>query len=159
MLDLVPRATAHAITIEAVEASLQLCALRRRDRNIVRGQAVPEVLDKLKPLLWRQVVDIDGGIAHELSLDQCQRRFQEELATPAIRSSFNHPLAHPLHDPLRKLKASQDTEGYGAEWDDDFARIVDFTSGGAPYGITWEEERLATVELTEACEDDDPIPF
>lgn len=30
-------------------------------------------------------------------------------------------------------------EGYGADWDHDFAFIAGFTSGGAPFGTSWEE--------------------
>ena len=30
-------------------------------------------------------------------------------------------------------------DGYGREWDDNFAFIAGFTSGGAPFGVTWEE--------------------
>jgi hypothetical protein len=42
-------------------------------------------------------------------------------------------------------------EGYGGEWDDDFAYIAGFTSGGAPFGVTWEE----LAELEEAGEMED----
>jgi hypothetical protein len=28
---------------------------------------------------------------------------------------------------------------YGLDWDDDFACIMGFTSGGAPYGVQWWE--------------------
>lgn len=28
---------------------------------------------------------------------------------------------------------------YGLDWDDHHAFIIDFTSGGAAYGVTWEE--------------------
>lgn len=30
-------------------------------------------------------------------------------------------------------------DGYGSEWDDNFAFIAGFTSGGAPFGVMWEE--------------------
>ncbi len=30
-------------------------------------------------------------------------------------------------------------EGYGSDRDDDFAFIAGFTSGGAPFGVTWDE--------------------
>jgi hypothetical protein len=65
--------------------------------------------------------------------------------------------------PLKEPTVPGVPDGYGSEWDDEFACIAGYTSGGAPYGITWEEEegRLATVELRDACDDDgdDPIPF
>ncbi len=42
-------------------------------------------------------------------------------------------------------------EGYGSEWDDDFAYIAGFTSGGAPFGVTWDQaealQRRAELEL------------
>lgn len=30
-------------------------------------------------------------------------------------------------------------EGYGSDWDDELAHIAGFTSGGAPFGATWED--------------------
>jgi hypothetical protein len=36
-------------------------------------------------------------------------------------------------------KAEYDGRQYGVDYDDYFAVIVGATSGGAPYGITWEE--------------------
>ena len=42
-----------------------------------------------------------------------------------------------------KAPASAEDEdienGYGTDWDDDFAYIAGWTSGGAPYGVTWDE--------------------
>lgn len=46
--------------------------------------------------------------------------------------------------------------GYGEEWDDTFAYIAGFTSGGAPFGVTWEEEEaMAADGPNEGC---DPEP-
>lgn len=42
--------------------------------------------------------------------------------------------------PARKQSPPGIPEGYGSAWDDDFACIVGFTSGGAPYGVTWEQD-------------------
>ncbi len=39
----------------------------------------------------------------------------------------------------RPPTASDIPEGYGVDWDDNFSFIAGFTSGGAPYGTTWEE--------------------
>jgi hypothetical protein len=30
-------------------------------------------------------------------------------------------------------------EGYGSDWDENFVYIAGFTSGGAPFGLTWAE--------------------
>ena len=71
----------------------------------------------------------------------------------------------PHKEPTAKEPTAPDVpDGYGSEWDDEFAYLAGFTSSGAPYGITWEEEgRLATAEFMEACDGDDdgddPIPF
>lgn len=53
-----------------------------------------------------------------------------------------------LKKPRKKMKkqkshALEDYEEYGQEFgqDEDHYRIMGFTSGGAPYGVTWEEAR------------------
>jgi opacity protein-like surface antigen len=52
----------------------------------------------------------------------------------------------------RREKAAQKNAGSLDEFQDEpFALIVGYTSGGAPYGITWEEWK-------ELEQDDDPIP-
>lgn len=59
----------------------------------------------------------------------------------------------------RRKKAERETkvrEDLGFDQDEYFAFIVGYTSGGAPYGLTWEE--WATIEEAEALEvllDDD----
>lgn len=77
----------------------------------------------------------------------------------------------------KKTVTSDLPEGYGQDWDDHYAYIAGFTSGGAPFGTTWEE--LDAEALREPstepqsdnqvdsrdpapsvdCEDDDDIPF
>lgn len=50
--------------------------------------------------------------------------------------------------------------------DDTFSFIVGYTSGGAPFGIRWDEEELDTKEIhqeytasVKEFEDDDILPF
>ena len=50
-------------------------------------------------------------------------------------------------------KWKKDTEGI-IESDDTFAFIIGYTSGGAPYGVTWEEMGIEEEELT-----DEELPF
>lgn len=53
--------------------------------------------------------------------------------------------------------------GYGEDWDDNFAYIAGFTSGGAPFGVTWEEAEAADADgaapVLDDDEDPDSIPF
>jgi hypothetical protein len=46
-------------------------------------------------------------------------------------------------------------EGYGEDWDDDFACIAGFTSGGAPFGVTWEEAEALDADAPAPAPDDD----
>lgn len=47
---------------------------------------------------------------------------------------------------------------YGS--DENFFFIVDFTSGGAPYGITWEQaEEYGLLDSEEMIEPDQDFPF
>ena len=43
------------------------------------------------------------------------------------------------------------------EWDETFAFIVDYTEGGAPYGVTWEE--IEEREALDARAETPPDPF
>lgn len=57
---------------------------------------------------------------------------------PAYVERLCRRLQHRI-DRRRPKAVSDIPEGYGVDWDDNFAFIAGFTSGGAPYGTTWEE--------------------
>jgi len=71
----------------------------------------------------------------------------------------------------RKKAVSSIPDGYDELWDDNFALIVDFTEGGAPIGVSWEEaerfergespNRVAATEVSRTDEEDEDfdIPF
>lgn len=63
----------------------------------------------------------------------------------------------------KKHKKHDYEEGYGVEYDENFAMIIGFTSGGAPYGLTWEEfEKIEAEDRMDediAIEDDEDLPF
>lgn len=67
----------------------------------------------------------------------------------------------------KRKKRQEEFEENLFESDDTFAFIVGYTSGGAPYGVTWEEmeeiERKEHEELekrkTIQCVDDIDLPF
>lgn len=40
---------------------------------------------------------------------------------------------------VRKKKKQLDLDYFGEDCDDTFAYIIGYTSGGTPYGITWEQ--------------------
>ncbi len=82
-LDFVPASPTDALPIESVKAALQLRALSRSERHLVRRQAVPELLDQLESLLRCEVGDVDGWVAHEGSLTQSGRRFQCDVSDSA----------------------------------------------------------------------------
>ncbi|MBR1710045.1 MAG: hypothetical protein IJ719_14660 [Clostridia bacterium] len=46
------------------------------------------------------------------------------------------------HKKHRGHHKREEFENYGIESDEYFAYIVGYTAGGAPYGITWEEQRI-----------------
>ena len=58
-------------------------------------------------------------------------RYVEALRTTLQNRDKRRENAEAVTDPI--------AENYGSEWDDDFAYIVGFTSGGAPFGVNWEE--------------------
>lgn len=45
---------------------------------------------------------------------------------------------------MKKKKQKEELEEFEKDYDEYFAYIVDYTDGGAPYGITWEEEGIST---------------
>jgi len=61
-------------------------------------------------------------------------------------------------DRRQVLKARKEAElEADLEQDGTFAFIAGYTSGGAPYGVTWEE--LKTDPSAEAGDDADDLPF
>jgi hypothetical protein len=46
--------------------------------------------------------------------------------------------------------------GYGEDWDENFAFIAGYTSGGFPYGVTWEEMEIVEQQERRGRE---PDPF
>jgi hypothetical protein len=62
-----------------------------------------------------------------------------------LMDRWREPIRPPT--PGTPPSAASPPEGYGIDWDDDFAFIAGFTSGGAPFGVTWEEmEKLEQEE-------------
>ena len=58
-------------------------------------------------------------------------RYVQALRTTLLNRGQRRKPAEPAPDAI--------PDGYGSEWDDNFAFIAGFTSGGAPFGVTWEE--------------------
>jgi hypothetical protein len=81
----------------------------------------------------------------------------------ALDPGYVERLSAELQNRARRRPAAKEPsngipEGYGSEWDDDFACIVGFTSGGAPYGVTWEQDDEFNNEDRMVPEQDDPDP-
>jgi len=56
-----------------------------------------------------------------------------------VDPTYADKVLSPPNRPKPKKPPTEDLpEGYGTEWDDDFAFIAGFTSGGAPFGTPWE---------------------
>jgi hypothetical protein len=64
---------------------------------------------------------------------------------------------------IQSEKRKAEKENKFIESDDYFAYIVGYTSGGAPYGITWEEmEEIQKQEnsiIENICIEDEDLPF
>lgn len=59
-------------------------------------------------------------------------------------------------------KAAKELERFNPDQDENFFFIAGYTSGGAPYGVTWEE--AAEIEMLESMscifdDDDEELPF
>ena len=63
----------------------------------------------------------------------------------------------------RKTALPAVPEGYGIEWDDDYACVAGFTSGGAAFGVTWQEAATLDAERAPTVSDEerepDSVPF
>lgn len=58
----------------------------------------------------------------------------------------------------RKLKKDHEISDYGS--DENYFFIVGYTSGGAPYGITWEQaEEDGLLDFEETIASDQDFPF
>ncbi len=89
---------------------------RYRGKNVIRGYAKHFGVDLLCALKELEILGV--------KLDP--RRVEE------VRNSLK----------ARRRSQTDQTDpydGYGVDWDENLAFIVGFTSGGFPYGLTWEE--------------------
>lgn len=55
----------------------------------------------------------------------------------------------------RKKSANEIPDGYGTLWNDEFSFIAGHTSGGWPYGVTWEEIDPETGNLKQTGKSED----
>ncbi len=87
-------------------------------KNVTRGYARWFGVDLVAAVKELQLLGVE--------LDPC---CLAAIPTPPQRRRGKHiePVADKVH------------EGYGDEWDENFAFIAGFTSGGAPFGVTWDE--------------------
>ena len=101
--------------------------------------------------------DMEKGITLETLNEKHRKKTPEEKA--AIQKQKN------VNRRKRRLKKKQEARRQnlqGMEQDDRFFFIAGYTSGGAPYGITWEEmaERIDDdAESWPAEVNDDELPF
>ena len=72
-------------------------------------------------------------------LQEIGHEFKEGYAEAVLRGE-----EHRLH---QKALKKQEQDGQTVDWQDDrFYFIAGYTSGGAPYGVTWEEMGLEPYE-------------
>ena len=98
--------------------------------------------------------DMEKGITLETLNEKHRKKIPEEKA--AIQKQKNANRCR------RRLKKKQEAQLQNLDQDDRFFFIAGYTSGGAPYGITWEEmeERIddgAEPDFVEV--NDDALPF
>jgi len=67
-----------------------------------------------------------------------------QLLGVEIDAKYVRALATTLHDPTRRPSVAPSpamlvADGYGSDSDDEFAFIAGVTSGGAPFGVTWDQ--------------------
>lgn len=89
-------------------------------KNIVRGYAKHFRVDLLCAIKELRLLGV-------MITDQYEQAVQQTLATLAAQKKLRE-----------EQKASLGAEEFGGS-DDNFAFIVGYTSGGAPYGVRWED--------------------
>ena len=109
-----------------------------KGKNIVRGYAKWYGVDLLCAINELRAL----GVAVDPTYEQQVRVTMENRARERARR--------------RATTTEQIPEGYGVDWDDNYAYIAGFTSWGFPYGVTWEQhEALNQAEAREPGEEDD----
>ncbi len=76
---------------------------------------------------------------------------------PAYVSHVETTIRERARKPPARRVDSPEHDGYGVEWDDNFAYIAGFTAGGFPFGTTWAEVEQAQAREREPGEDDGPV--
>ena len=101
--------------------------------------------------------DMEKGITLETLNEKHRKKTPEEKAAIQKQKNANRRKRH-----LKKKQEAQRQNLQSMEQDDRFFFIAGYTSGGAPYGITWEEmaERFDDGADSEPVEVyDDALPF
>lgn len=83
-----------------------------------------------------------------------------KVLSPEKQKAYEQELAAKKRK--RKAKRQPQPEPFADFQDENFFFIAGYTPGGAPYGITWEEERwLEAAEGLDSLDidDDDDAPF
>ena len=85
----------------------------------------------------------------------------KDLERLGVRIDANYSAELRARRPSKKdsESASGLENGYGIEWDDNYSYIAGHTSGGAPFGITWEESEADHLSGSIAEDPDDGVPF
>lgn len=101
--------------------------------------------------------DMEKGITLETLNEKHRKKTPKEKATIQKQKNANRRRRH-----LKKKQEARRQNLQSLEQDDRFFFIAGYTSGGAPYGITWEEmtERFDDGADSEPVEVyDDALPF
>ena len=100
--------------------------------------------------------DMEKGITLETLNEKHRKKTPEEKAAIQKQKNANRRRRH-----LKKKQEARRQNLQSLDQDDRFFFIAGYTSGGAPYGITWEEmaERIDDAESWPAEVNDDELPF
>ena len=100
--------------------------------------------------------DMEKGITLETLNEKRRKKTPEEKAAIQKQKNANRRRRH-----LKKKQEARRQNLQSLDQDNRFFFIAGYTSGGAPYGITWEEmaERIDDAESWPAEVIDDELPF
>ncbi len=109
---------------------------RKRAARAARLKSAREWLPSAK------AKDVVKGYAKRFGVDLgCALRELQMLRVP-LDPAYVERLRRRLENRKNRRRSatiSDIPEGYGLDWDENFSFIAGFTSGGAPYGVTWEQ--------------------
>ena len=133
--------------------------IHRRLFQIVVSLAPKTLFEEFEAICQKRIIKskyeerIQTDIANGITLESLKEKKRKK--TPEEKLAIQKKKNADRRKRREKKKAKAALENYNPDQNDNFFFIAGYTSGGAPYGVTWEEMGLNPCESLDDEQEDD----